>query len=65
MVSPETMKLLGSAKIHTDKDKDQEDVPKLEFVEVVLVHWNLVNSSYQKASKLLFTFVPKLNSLVS
>ena len=65
MVSPETMKLLGSAKIGTDKDKDQEDVPKLESVEVALVHCNLVNSSYQKASKLLFTFVPKLNSLIS
>ena len=36
------MKLLGSAK--KDADKDGEDVPKLEFVEVVLVHCNLVNS---------------------
>ena len=59
------MKLLGNSKIDTDKDKDQEDVPKLESVEVVLVHSNLVNSSYQKASKLLSTFLPKLNSLVS
>ena len=59
------MKLLGNAKIDTDNDEDQEDVPKLESVEIVLVHSNLVNSSYQKASKLLFTFLPKLNSLVS
>ena len=50
------MKLLGSAK--KDVDKDGEDVPKLEFVKVVLVHCNLVNNSYQKASKVLFTFVP-------
>ena len=35
-----------------------EDVPKLEYVEVVLVHCNLVNNSYQQASKVLFTFVP-------
>ena len=30
----------------------------LESVEVVLVHCNLVNNSYQQASKVLFTFVP-------
>ena len=41
-----------------DKDKDGEDVPKLESVEVILVHCNLVNNSYQKASKVLFIFVP-------
>ena len=51
------MKLLGSTKKDVYKDKDGEDVPKLESVEVVLVHCNLVNNSYQKASKVLFTFV--------
>ena len=52
------MKLLGCTKKDVDKDKDGEDVPKLESVEVVLVHCNLVNNSYQQASKVLFTFVP-------
>ena len=33
-------------------------MPKLESVEVVLVHCNLVNNSYEQASKLLFTFEP-------
>ena len=33
-------------------------MPKLESVEVVLVHCNLVNNNYQQASKVLFTFVP-------
>ena len=33
-------------------------MPRLEAVEVVLVHCNLVNNSYRQASKLLFTFVP-------
>ena len=42
-----------------DKDKDEEDVPKIASAEVVLVHCNLVNISYQQASKVLFTFVPK------
>ena len=58
MLSPETMKLLGSTKKDVDKDKNGEDVPKLESVEVVLVHCNLVNNSYQQASKVLLTFVP-------
>ena len=31
---------------------------KLENVEVVLVHCNLVNNSYQQSSKVLFSFVP-------
>ena len=58
LLSPETMKLLGSTKKDVDQDKDGEDVPKFESVEVVLVHCNLVNNSYQQASKVLFTFVP-------
>ena len=59
LLSPETMKVLGSSKKDVDKDKDGEDSPKLESVEFVLVHFNLVNNSYQKPSKVLFTFVPK------
>ena len=58
MLSPETLKLLGSTKKDVDQDKDREDVPKLESVEVVLVHCNLVNNNYQQASKVLFTLVP-------
>ena len=52
------MKLLGSTKKDVGQDKDGEDVPKLEFVEVVLEHYNLVNNNYQQASKGLFTFAP-------
>ena len=52
------MKLLGSVKEDFDQDKDGEDVPKLETVEIVLMHCNLVNNSYQQSSKVLFTFVP-------
>ena len=43
------MKLLGSAKNVVDKDKEGEDVANLQSAEVVLVHCNLVNNSYQKA----------------
>ena len=52
------MKLLGSTKNIVDKDKNSENVPKLESVEVVLVHCNLVKNDYQHASKVLFSFVP-------
>ena len=33
-------------------------MPKLESVEVVLVHCNLVKNDYQHTSKVLFSFVP-------
>ena len=52
------MKLLGSIKKDVDQDKDGEDVRKLESVEVVLMHCNLVNNNYKQASKVLFIFVP-------
>ena len=58
LLSKETMKLLGSTKDIIDSDKHSENVPRLENVEAVLVHCNLVNSSYQQASRVLFTFVP-------
>ena len=52
------MKLLGSAKDTIDADKNSENVPKLENVEVALVHFTLVNNAYQQHSRVLFTFVP-------
>ena len=58
LLSKETMKLIGSTKGTIDADKNSENVPRLENVEVVLVHCNLVNNSYQQASRVLFTFAP-------
>ena len=58
LLTPETMKLLESGKKDVDKYKDGENVPKLESVEVVLVHCNLVKNDYQHTSKVLFTSVP-------
>ena len=55
LLTPEKMKLLGSTKKDVDKDKDGENVPKLESVEVVLVYCNLVKNDYhQKFCLLLF-----------
>ena len=58
LLSKETMKLLGSSKSVIDSDKNSELVPKLESVDLVLMHCNLVNNDYEKASRVLFTFVP-------
>ena len=58
LLTPETMKLLGSTKKDVDSNKNSEKVPKLESVEVVLVHCNLVKNDYQHTLKVLFSFVP-------
>ena len=58
LLTPETMKLLGSTNSKITKDKNGENVPHLEIVEVVLVHCNLVNNYYQQNSSILNTFVP-------
>ena len=52
------MKLLGSAENKITKDKNSENVPRLEVFELVLVHCNLVNNDYQQDSKKLYAFVP-------
>ena len=57
ILCPEAMKLLGSTRKDVGKDKDGEDIPKLESVEVALMHCNLVNNSYQQASEVLSTFL--------
>ena len=51
------MRLLGGEKEMLMKIK-MEKILKLDTFEVVLVHCNLVNNSYQQASKVLLTFVP-------
>ena len=58
LLIPETMKLLGSTENKITKDKNCENVPHLEMVELVLVHYNLVNNDYQQDSRILYTFVP-------
>ena len=58
LLTPETMKLLGSTEIKITKDKNGENVPHLEITELVLVHCNLLNNDYQQDSRILYTFVP-------
>ena len=54
----DAMKLLGSTKSEIRKDEIGENVPYLEVTKVVLIHCNIVNNSYQQASRVLCTFVP-------
>ena len=58
LLTPETMKLLGSAKSKITKDENGENVPRLEITEVVLIHCNIVTNDYQQDSRVLHTFVP-------
>ena len=58
LLTPETMKILGSTESKITKDKSGENVPHLEITEVVLVHCYIVNNDYQQDSKILYTFVP-------
>ena len=52
------MKLLASPESRITEDKNGENVPHLEIVELVLVHCNLVTNDYQQDSRILYTFVP-------
>ena len=51
------MRLLGSTKKDVDADKNSGNVPKLQSVEIVLFHCNLVKNDYQHSSKVLISFV--------
>ena len=58
LLTPETMKLLGSTKNNITENENGENVPNLEMNEVVLVHCNIVNNNSQRNSRVLYTFIP-------
>ena len=58
LLTPDTMKLLGSTESKITKDKNGENVPHLEIVELVLIQCNFVNNNYQQYSRILYTLVP-------
>ena len=51
------MILHGSTESKITKDKSGENVPYFETVELVLIHCNLVNNTYQQNFRILYTFV--------
>ena len=53
------MKVLRSTKINITKKENGKNAPHLEITEVVLMHYNVVNNSYQQNSRVSYIFVPK------
>ena len=52
------MKLLGSTESKMTGEKNGENVPHLEVVELVLILCNIVDNCYQQNSRILYTFAP-------
>ena len=55
LLTPETMKLLGSTETKITKEKNGP--PHIEHVKLI-VHSNIFNNDYQQDSRILYTFVP-------
>ena len=51
------MKLLGSTENKITKDKNGENVPYFDAIEVVLLHCNIINNEYQQDLRVLHRFV--------
>ena len=52
------MKLLENTKTKITKNENGENIPHVEIIEVILVHYNIVKYDYQQDSRVLYTFVP-------
>ena len=50
LLTPETKKLLGSTENKIAKDKIGKNLLHLKIAEVVLIHFKIVNNSYQQKS---------------
>ena len=58
-LSPELAKTLGSERrVLTDEEKNLENPPKIDTVEKIMVHCNLVRNEFDEFANLLFTFKP-------
>ena len=62
LLTPETLKLLGSTKSKITKDENGKNVHYIEITEVVLIHCNVVNNSYHQNSR-VFTAQKKKFSI--
>ena len=51
ILTPKTMKLLGSTKSKIIKNENRENKPGLGITEVVLIHRKVVNNRYQQNLK--------------
>ena len=58
LLTPETMKLLGSTKSKINKDENGENMLHLEITKVVVILCKTVNKDYQQDLRVSCTFVP-------
>ena len=58
LLTPKTIRLLGSTKSKINKDTNGKNLLHLELTEIVLVRYNIVNNGYQQDSRVFYTFFP-------
>ena len=63
LLSKETTKLLGRTEKVIGKDKNGENVPKLEIVDVILMHCNVFNNSVIKKHQKFYLYLCLRNNL--
>ena len=51
LLSPKSMKLLGSTKSKINKNENGKNVPNLEITEVALLHYNITKNNFQQYSR--------------
>ena len=54
LLTPETMKLLGTTKSKINENKNGENVLHLEITEAVLIRSNIVTNDYQQIQESLY-----------
>ena len=63
LLSKETTKLVGRTEKVIGKDKNGENVPKLEIVDVILMHCNVFNNSVIKKHQKFYLYLCLRNNL--
>ena len=63
LLSKETTKLLGRTEKVIGKDKNGENVPKLEILDVILMHCNVFNNSVIKKHQKFYLYLCLRNNL--
>ena len=58
LLTPETLKQLGSTKSKIIKEKNGANKSHLEVTEILSVHCNIVNNDYQQDLRVLHIFIP-------
>ena len=57
LLTPVTMKLLGSTKSKMTKKENRENISNFEITELLFVQY-IINNNYQRNSRVLYTYIP-------